>query len=1100
MKFILTCKHCLYQITLDSAEINEQYPCLNCQSEIQIRPDSMAEGVDLNEDLTTVYEINDDGFSKLFVSFDKNEGQLFLTRVFDKSFYSAVSSPNDVKDIMEASSTNASDNHLAILHSAYFDQYLYQVMPYMKLESIEEIIDNDFLWSPLQSLDLCYDILESLDHAYSITGSGHFNLTPHNIFIDNDGLVKFFDFSLAPQLLQDSRFASCGFNIFDIYYTSPELVQGLHYPDQSSDLYSLGHCIYYMVTGLTPLGPAEDKSEILKQELTFPNTTLELLDEEFLQIIKNITHKERNHRFQSYRQLINAIDQYYNSIGHVRLKQMEGEKTLLYQSQHFIQHVLPQVKKKPKSLTIKSKANYNSEIIRQKISTQAYLPKEFKTKIIHPHQTKKRRLQQRPHSQMLNRSKTAGKAKKRRSLLTYIIVAAAVLTICAFLLIHETKQIPPYTPLNSKPIIISQNSNENQAKTNASVDDIKNGNTNLQVRPKESSVNFSFYKEELNKELPNFDKILQQMTHDLQVASEDDAQKLMLIQKTSHQRLNEQKKRVLNRLESKTLPLIKENKKSAAIKIVDNYSDYLAQKTSLERQQISNNIQKAQPNLETPKEDKLQLLALQLVNNDIAGAIKTSAKLKIPGKEKTLQSLNKLIQESNKSHLLKRIFTAILSSNDPIIPINYQGGMIDAEFNSYNFDAEHISVKVYHEANNLNLNIPFKKLNPRYLVTWIEQNNTDEQAFLRFIFLLQNDDYTEAYRYLTPYQGPLAQSLKPLVQQLLNSELEMAYEILFKNFHQKFGSEINFSGFSIDNQIALIKLIKELQKQYQLADFTLIKKDLIAKYLTELESKTLPPIQHEIIVGSDSQFKLPRLALALNNKNTTIRLLPGIYKTPIVIKQNNIQLIGCNGVQIHTDILIQATNCELKNLNLHSGNIIIDQNIQSIKILNTNLKNGSFKLSPNTENIEINNCIFNGISIADSAKKINIQNSLIFPNNKLKSSVSGSPKRTQFLNCIFIADNTPIFTNLQKYNDFKLRYCLFSSDYYLVKDQHHNIAILNELKPIFSQINFCLKDQSKFMNQRQGDFRLSPKSPGYLKGYQRLSIGVQMNDTLILLY
>ena len=87
-------------MTLDSAEINEQYPCLNCQSEIQIRPDSMAEGVDLNEDLTTVYEINDDGFSKLFVSFDKNEGQLFLTRVFDKSFYSAVSSPNDVKDII----------------------------------------------------------------------------------------------------------------------------------------------------------------------------------------------------------------------------------------------------------------------------------------------------------------------------------------------------------------------------------------------------------------------------------------------------------------------------------------------------------------------------------------------------------------------------------------------------------------------------------------------------------------------------------------------------------------------------------------------------------------------------------------------------------------------------------------------------------------------------------------------------------------------------------------------------------------------------------------------------------------------------------------
>ena len=144
----------------------------------------------------------------------------------------------------------------------------------------------------------------------------------------------------------------------------------------------------------------------------------------------------------------------------------------------------------------------------------------------------------------------------------------------------------------------------------------------------------------------------------------------MVIQKTSHQRLNEQKKRVISQLESKTSPLIKENRREEAIKIVDNYSDYLAQKTSLERQQISENIQKKQPDSKIQQEDEFQLLALQLVNNDIAGATKTCKELHIPGKEKTIQSLGKLIQESHQAHLLKRIFTAILSSNDLIIPIN----------------------------------------------------------------------------------------------------------------------------------------------------------------------------------------------------------------------------------------------------------------------------------------------------------------------------------------------------------------------------------------------------------------------------------------------
>ncbi len=116
-------------MTVDSAEIKDHYPCLNCQNKIYIHPNSMVEGVDLNEDLTTVYKINDDGFSKLFISFDNIEEQRCLTRVFDKNFYSVVSSPNDVKDIMEASSNNVSDNHLPISHSAYLNQYLYKANP-----------------------------------------------------------------------------------------------------------------------------------------------------------------------------------------------------------------------------------------------------------------------------------------------------------------------------------------------------------------------------------------------------------------------------------------------------------------------------------------------------------------------------------------------------------------------------------------------------------------------------------------------------------------------------------------------------------------------------------------------------------------------------------------------------------------------------------------------------------------------------------------------------------------------------------------------------------------------------------------------------------
>jgi hypothetical protein len=1022
----------------------------------------------------------------------KDENQLCLTRVFDKTFYQALSSPEEIKDIMEASSSTLGDQHLPILNSDYFEQHLYQVMPYMKLESIDQIIENDYLWSPLQSLDLCYDILESLEIAYAATGSGHFNHTPHNIFINSHGMVKFMGFSLAPQLLQDPHFISSEFNIFDIYYSSPELVQGLHYPNQSSDLYSLGHCLFHMITGLTPHGSIKDACELINKELNFPDDIRDSLDEEFIEIFKTMIHTDHSHRYQSYRQAISAIQQYYNSIGHVRLKQMEGEKTQLYQSQHFIQHVLPKVEKKPKSLTIKSKSNYNSEIIRRKISTQVQLPKEFKTKITHSHPTKKRRLQQRPHSQMLNRSKTAGKVKKSRNRLTISIVVIALVTIILSLL--NTKTHPQkVTEKNSPPltlVITKQDTEEkapDQARKEAAATPVH-------------TVDYLWYDKELEKNTPDFNQINLNIIEDLTSVNNDhDIKKIMALQQSSHQQLFAQKNRILNELNEKISTSLKNNKKQEAIKTLKTYSQYLAQNTLSERKDMIELIDQQIPLTENKVENNdLEILALQIINEDIAGAITSVEKIAKNTPANKVNALAPLLIESSNPKLYKTIFTNILSSDDPIITIAHQGQILDAELNSYNLEKKYISVKTYLNKVNINLEIPFDTLNQRMLVTWIKRSDKDETAFLRFMFLMQTGDYTEAYRYLHPYQGPLAQSLKPLLQQVLNSELEFAYQILFKNFHQKFGDGLDLNSMKSNNQIALYHLIEEIQNQYSLADFTVTNKELIRTYLSKLEAHRVTKDSNEIIVGNDSQNRLPHLSHALKNGNTTIRLLPGIYQGPININQSGIKIIACNGVQIHGDININSSLCDLESLKINSGNILIKDNLNSINIKNINLIKGSIKISSHTEKVDVNNCIINGISFADSARKITIKNSLLLPNKELKTNISGSPQRTQFLNCLISAQDTMIFTDHKNVNDMKFRYCLFSSEYYLAKDKNQNYTNLEELQALFPQFNFCIKHEAKFMNQATGDFRLKPQSPGYQKGYKGISIGVQMDKNRVL--
>jgi hypothetical protein len=55
-------------MNLDSSNTMDQYPCINCQQEIPIRLNSMTEDVELSDNLRTLYEINDDGFSKIFLT------------------------------------------------------------------------------------------------------------------------------------------------------------------------------------------------------------------------------------------------------------------------------------------------------------------------------------------------------------------------------------------------------------------------------------------------------------------------------------------------------------------------------------------------------------------------------------------------------------------------------------------------------------------------------------------------------------------------------------------------------------------------------------------------------------------------------------------------------------------------------------------------------------------------------------------------------------------------------------------------------------------------------------------------------------------------
>jgi eukaryotic-like serine/threonine-protein kinase len=169
-------------------------------------------------------------------------------------------------------------------------------------------------------LDITIQTASALSAAHA-AGIVHRDIKPENIMVRPDGLVKVLDFGLAKQAATqplkndeiDSEAATRehistipGLVMGTVQYMSPEQARGKDV-DARSDIWSLGVCLYEMITGAAPFN-GETKSDtlaaILKTEpeplsIYAPDITVELEH-----IIKKALGKDREERYQVVKDLL----------------------------------------------------------------------------------------------------------------------------------------------------------------------------------------------------------------------------------------------------------------------------------------------------------------------------------------------------------------------------------------------------------------------------------------------------------------------------------------------------------------------------------------------------------------------------------------------------------------------------------------------------------------------------------------------------------------------------------------------------------------------------------------------------------------------------
>jgi eukaryotic-like serine/threonine-protein kinase len=186
---------------------------------------------------------------------------------------------------------------------------------YIAMEFIEGAPLNEFVREsglPLEKIiELGIQAAETLDYAHQ-KGVVHRDVKPSNIILQPNGKIKITDFGIAhfedsSETLQTLEGEIMGTPA----YMSPEQVMGKSV-DGRTDIFSLGTVLYELITGRRPFG-GEGKgiatvfNEIIHQEPQEPALASDLIPQELSMVIMKCLRKTIDERFQTGKELAEAL-------------------------------------------------------------------------------------------------------------------------------------------------------------------------------------------------------------------------------------------------------------------------------------------------------------------------------------------------------------------------------------------------------------------------------------------------------------------------------------------------------------------------------------------------------------------------------------------------------------------------------------------------------------------------------------------------------------------------------------------------------------------------------------------------------------------------